>query len=118
MDQNTIDRLTSEAGADKAAVAAIPELAGQYRRLAVVQTAAGAAIFRNPKKTEWQRYMDTIFDEKKRARAVEQLARDLVVHPSKQEFSDWIDDFPGLTLDCADPLTTLAKGEAKEHAGK
>lgn len=116
MDQDTIDKLKTEAGA--ALSARVVELAGKYRRLAVVKTAAGVCIFRNPKRSEWQRYLDAIFDDKKRSRGVEQLARDLVVEPTAEVFAEWLEDFPGLTLDCADPLTTLAKGEAKEHEGK
>ena len=116
MDQDTIDGLKAKAGAalhDK-----VEELAGKHARLAVVPTAAGVAIFRNPKRTEWQRYMDTIFDEKKRSRAIEQLARDLVVYPDASTFLAWLEEFPGIPLDFADPLTTLAKGEAIAFEGK
>ena len=116
MDQNTIEALKVKAGA--ALHSTVDELAGKHARLAVVPTAAGVAIFRNPRRTEWQRYMDTIFDEKKRSKAVEQLARDLVVHPTSIAFGEWLEEYPGLPLDFADPLTLLAKGEASEHAGK
>jgi hypothetical protein len=116
MDQETIDALKAQAGPalhDK-----IEELAGKHKRLAVVPTAAGVVVFRNPKRAEWQRYMDTIFDEKKRSKAVEQLARDLVVHPSAADFAAWLEDFPGLPLDFADPMTVLAKGESAAFEGK
>ncbi len=116
MDQTTLDALKSKAGPKLHAT--LDELAGKHARLAVVDTAAGVVIFRNPKKSEWQRYMDAIFDEKKRARAVEALAKDLIVHPSAVDFAAWLEDWPGLPLDFADPLTVLAKGEASEHAGK
>ncbi len=116
MDQDRIEALKAKAG--PALHATVEELAGKHTRIDVVPTAAGVVIFRNPKRTEWQRYMDTIFDEKKRARAVEQLARDLVVHPTASVFMEWLEEWPGLPLDFADPLTVLARGEANEHAGK
>lgn len=115
MDQEKIDALKAQAPGLESV---IDELAGKYRRLAAVRTEMGVALFRNPKRSEWQRYLDTIFDEKRRARAVEQLARDLVVHPAPNVFAEWLEEFPAIPLDCADPLTILAKGEADAHAGK
>lgn len=102
--------------ADK--IAALAALGKEHGEVAAVDTPCGTAFFRKPTRAEYKRHLGMIFDEKKRADAVEWLARACVVQPARETFDAWLDDKPGIPVLCADALTKLAGASRDEHEGK
>ncbi len=86
-----------------------------------VSTAMGYAYFRKPTRGEWKRATQAgLLDQamKSTADAVEPMARACVLHPDREVFSQWIDEYPAIPVLCAGVLLELAGLTAKEVSGK
>ncbi|HEX2863663.1 MAG TPA: hypothetical protein VHN99_03775 [Deinococcales bacterium] len=86
----------------KLAPALDPKLVEQLKAehgdtLKLLKAAGETVVVRPPRKVEYERFRDASFDEKKRARALEQLVREAVVHPSRDEFDALLQRKPALS---------------------
>jgi len=91
----------------------LTELEAQHGECIVVSTNRGDIAFRSPKRTEYDRYLSYLFDEKKRSKAQEILVRACRVHPSAEELDRIIEAAPGIVVTCSGPLLELA-GQTSE----
>jgi hypothetical protein len=53
-------------------------------------------LFRKPRKPEYKRYRQRLYDEDTREGALEELVRSVIVHPPKEEFNALLEEFPAL----------------------
>jgi hypothetical protein len=64
-------------------------------------------LVRGPSVAEWRRFKATISDKAKRPFATEQLARDCVVHPPKEEVEALFTKYPALPESLADKIAEI-----------
>lgn len=84
---------------------------GGAARCRMVDTAAGSAVFRRPDRAEVKRAVNAGFlDPKMRDNldAVEPLVRACVVHPTRQEFAAWCEEYPLTPIACYNAMLSLA----------
>jgi hypothetical protein len=97
----------------------IEALKAEHGDIFVFEFSEGAIALRRPSRAAYKAFMAKVAkDQSKIADAQEQLARDCVVHPSKQEFADTIEKFPALPALISAELIALAAGEEVERAKK
>lgn len=84
IDQETIDKLREEHGPGKLFLLPDPDDEGDE------------IIVRLPTRPEWARFTTQLQDEKRMAKAQEQLVRDCLVHPSKDDLEAIFNRRPGL----------------------
>lgn len=84
------------------------ELEAQYGEIVCVGTTKGDVVMRSPKRTEYDRYLSFLFDEKKRPKAQEVLVRACRVFPTTEELDKMIEAAPGIVVTCSNPLLELA----------
>jgi hypothetical protein len=65
-------------------------------------------IVRGPKRAEYKRFRAALDDDKKIAKAAEQLLRDCLVHPTKDELAEMLSRRPGLEDTWGQALARLA----------
>lgn len=91
----------------------LAELQEQHGDVVCVGTVKGDCVFRSPKRTEYDRYLNYLFDEKKRSKAQEILVRACRVHPSAEQLDQYIETAPGIVVTCSGPILELC-GQASE----
>ncbi len=89
------------------------ELEALHGEIVCVSTSRGDVAFRAPKRTEYDRYLSFLFDEKKRPKAQELLVRCCRIFPTGEELDSMIELAPGIVVTCSGPLLELA-GQAGE----
>jgi hypothetical protein len=85
----------------------LTELQDQYGEIVVVDTKLGQCAFRAYKRTEYDRYLSYLFDEKKRHKAAEILVRSTVVHPAAEQFNEMLEKAPGIVTTCISAVAEL-----------
>lgn len=100
----------------------LAELETQHGEVICVGTTKGDVVLRSPKRTEYDRYLSFLFDEKKRSKAQEVLVRACRVYPTTEELDKMIESAPGIVVTCANPLLELAgqvgEPEVRKSSGK
>lgn len=84
----------------------------------MIKTQAGWLGFRKPKKAEYDRHVGMLMDDKQKPKAIEALASVTIVYPSREEFEQILQAFPGVVLTCADGITELAGFTEKAETKK
>lgn len=87
-----------EAGEDLLDAETREKLESEHKRIITINHQGGTFVFRYPKRPEVRRFKDMV--QKDDADAGEKLVRALVVHPSREAFSEFLDDYPF----AADPI--------------
>jgi hypothetical protein len=84
--------------AEKITEEKIAELESTHKRVAVVTCAEGEwqVAFRKPSRAEYKRFRSSINDPQLSADATEQLARTLVVYPSREAFDALLEEWPAI----------------------
>lgn len=98
---------------DKISDEKLEELASTHGECVVISTKLGDVAFRAPKRTEYDRYLSCLFDDKKRHKAAEILLRACRVCPTAEEFDKMLEQAPGIIMSCSLPVLELA-GQASE----
>ena len=93
------------------------KLEAEHGEILAVKTRSGVAVFRVFSRQEYQAYNAQLIDEKKRAGAFSALVNTCVVQPSKEEFTRWLDKYPGIVTTCINPLLEFG-GFSTEAATK
>lgn len=85
------------------------------KRIAVVETQAGAVILKRPHSALFRRFMDageTTTDE------LDKLIGPCLVYPDRSTYDRWAEDEPAITMRAANAICTLAGVRGKELSGK
>lgn len=94
------------------------ELEAEFGEIAVVSTSKGDVAFRAPKRGEYSRYLDFLFDEKKRAKAQEMIVRACRIHPSSTELDAMLETAPGIAITCSGAVLELAGQQSEPEVRK
>jgi hypothetical protein len=89
------------------------KLESEHGQIVAVNTVEGECAFRRAKHAEYKRYLDCLFDEKRRSSAQEILVRACVIHPSKEDFGKMLESAPGIAVTCSSALLELC-GQVSE----
>jgi hypothetical protein len=101
-------------------------LEAQYGRIGRIKSKAmkdGApvweCVFRKPKRAEFKQFRARAHNPAQRADAQEQLARQCVVHPSKEAFDALLEDYPAICdSEAATELFQRLMSDAVEESGE
>lgn len=92
---------------DKLTDEKIKELQDAHGDIVVIDTKLGQCAFRCYKRSEYDRYMSFLFDEKKRHKAQEIIVRSTCVFPSPGAFDEMLEKAPGIVTTCTSPVLEL-----------
>ena len=97
----------------------IDELEEKWKRIAHLKAKGGEweVVFRKPTRGEYRRFKAQINDPNQQSDAAEQLARVLVVYPSREAFDALLEDWPAIPEAASKAFLTLA-GMSVEAEGK
>ncbi len=70
-----------------------------------------------PTRAEWSKFQAQIADEDRRPFAVEDMVRQAVVYPSREEFAKLLDQWPGLSATLGNTVAKLAGASAAAEVG-
>lgn len=96
----------------------IDEVKQKHGEVFLVAHAGREFLFRRATRGEWKRFRTAIFDERKRADALEQLVRSVIVHPSAEDFDAMLEKFPALGETIGEQVTEVAGGGKADEAKK
>lgn len=66
----------------------------EHKRIAVVDYQGYEIVMRRPKPGEWERFMASAVDEKRRVKGLEDLTRLMIVYPDKATVEAIREDYP------------------------
>jgi hypothetical protein len=97
----------------------ISELEATHKRIAHVRDIDGEweVVYRRPSRAEYRRFRSSINDPQQSADATEQLARSLVVYPSREAFDALLEEWPAIPEGSSKALLRLM-GTATTQEGK
>lgn len=75
-----------------------------------VQVGEGVVLFKCPSELEYRSYIGRLLNDRQRLDAAEKLCSDVVVFPSKSEFSQVVQAFPGVYQRIAAAVAEVADG--------
>ena len=96
----------------------------KHKRIAHIKSARTQAdgktpewqfVIRSPKRSEYKQFRSQVHNEARKAEATEILVRQLVIHPSGDEFDVLMEDWPALCDGCGGTLNALAGAEQVEE---
>lgn len=85
-------------------------LKAEHGECTKVETKAGTCIFKKPSRPIWMQFQSRLIAEKTRADATTMLARACVVYPSRDEFEQYLENYPAIVGSCASAVIELAGG--------
>lgn len=97
----------------------VKELEATHKRIAHVKDLDGEweVVYRRPTRAEYRRFRSSINDPQLSADATEQLARTLVVYPSREAFDALLEEWPAIPEGSSKALLRLM-GTATTQEGK
>ena len=70
---------------------------------------------KSPSRAQYKQFRSQVHNEARKAEATEILVRQLVIHPSPEEFDQMMEDWPALCDGCGGTLNALAGAEQIEE---
>lgn len=101
MDDSTIQRLKDEHG-----------------EVYILTADDAEVVVRMPSIPEFDRFMASMGDEKKSAKGLKQLVRDVLVHPSREDFDAIVSRRPGIFLSFAKEVAHISGATVEAEAKK
>lgn len=96
----------------------LESLKAEHGELWSVETDRGPVYFKCPDSKQYHRFIAMVSDEKRRAKAFESLALDVIVYPQDEELKNLLNCRPGVAVKVANEASTIAQGEEAEKAKK
>lgn len=96
----------------------------KYKRIAHLKSARNLEdgktpewqfVIRAPKRSEYKQFRSQVHNEARKAEATEILVRQLIIHPTPEEFDTMMEDWPALCDGCGGTLNALAGAEQVEE---
>lgn len=91
------------------------ELGPHERAFQIVRSRSGPVVIKRPSRQHFQRFQDV---GKTTNVECDRLVRPHVLHPSKEQWEEWLEEEPALLGRCADAAVTLAGVRKEEIRGK
>ncbi len=84
----------------------------------VVPTVVGPVACRCPSRSDYQRFQSNLFDDKKKAQAVDMLVTASLIYPDIKTFNDMVDQAPGIMTPIGSELIKFAGSDGDAEAKK
>jgi len=96
----------------------IEELKEKHGDVYTVETCGAVVVFKRCSRMEYKRFRESLASERKKADALETLARACIVHPEASELNDFFDRYPAAADVIGSKILEVAGAVEAEAAKK